>query len=307
MNRKPNVKTIAVFLVLFIAISLLGTSIDVSARTLAATSPTLGAAASYSVLAGEAVTNTGPTTMPGSLGVSPGSAVTGFPPGIVGPPGTIHAADADALNAQIDNSAAFDFLASQGCTETYAGVKDLVGLSLIPGVYCAGSFELSGTLTLEGSGVWIFKSDSTLITSGTANIVGGDPCNVWWRVVSSATLGTNTSLIGNILASTSISLATGANLNGRALAQTGAVTLDSNTFSGPVCYEAPIGTPTPINTLPAGATATLLPIVTALPDSGGAQLIQNASSSWVLGIVGLLAVAALIFGVRAFSKTYRSK
>jgi hypothetical protein len=84
-----------------------GVSSEVSARPLQQTSPTLGAAASYSVLAGSTVTNNGPTTMPGNLGVSPGSAVTGFPPGIVGPPGTIHAADASAANAQLANTAAF--------------------------------------------------------------------------------------------------------------------------------------------------------------------------------------------------------
>jgi hypothetical protein len=163
-----------------------------------------------------------------------GSAYTGFPPGVVGPPGVIHAGDVSAQNAQAANTATFTSL-DQGCDVTYAGTQDLVGFNLVPGVYCANAFALSGTLTLSGSGVWIFKSASSLITSGTAKVVGGDPCNVWWRVVSSATLGTNTSLIGNILASTSISLQTGAILNGRALAQTGAVTMDSNTISGPTC------------------------------------------------------------------------
>ena len=209
---------------------------------LAATAPTLGAVGSYSVLAGSIVTNTGPTTMPGNLGVSPSIGVpphvTGFPPGVVGPPGAIHDADVNAASAQADNTAAFGVL-DQPCNipayQFGSGVVDLSGANLVPGVYCADAFTLTGTLTLSGSGVWIFKSASTLITSGTANVVGGDPCNVWWRVVSSATLGTNTSLIGNILALTSISLDTGATLNGRALAQTGAVTMDSNTISGQTC------------------------------------------------------------------------
>ena len=234
---------------------------DVAAAPLAATSPTLGAAESYSVLGGETVTNTGATTMPGDLGVSPGSAVTGFPPGIVGPPGTIHAGDANAAAAQIGNTAAFTFL-DQGCDVTYPGTKDLVGENLVPGVYCADAFELSGTLTLSGSGVWIFKSASTLITSGTANVVGGDPCNVWWRVVSSATLGTNTSLIGNILASTSISLQTGASLDGRALAQTGSVTLDSNAITGLICL-APTATSTATST--STSTLTSTPTNTPVP------------------------------------------
>jgi hypothetical protein len=107
----------------------------------------------------------------------------------------------------------------------------LSGASLPPGVYCADTFSLTGTLTLTGSGVWVFRSGATLVTSGTANIVGGDPCNVWWQVPSSATLGTNTSLIGSILALTSITMNTGATLQGRAQARNGAVTLQSNTIS----------------------------------------------------------------------------
>jgi hypothetical protein len=212
-----------------------------SARNLAATSPTLGAVGSYSVLSGAEVTNTGATTMPGDMGISPGIGpaphYSGFPAGLVGPPGSIHDADVNAADAQAANTAAFTFI-DQPCDITYAGVKDLVAENLVAGVYCAGAFELSGTLNLSGAGVWIFKSAATLITSGTANIVGGDPCNVWWRVVSSATLGTNTSFIGNILASTAISLQTGASLNGRALAQTAAVTLDSNIITGNACLTA---------------------------------------------------------------------
>lgn len=201
----------------------------------AATAPGLGTAGSFSVLGGQTVTNTGTTTMPGDLGVYPGSAVTGGP--TVGPPGTVHAGDVTAYDAQLGNTAAFTAL-DQGCDTTYAGTKDLVGLNLVPGVYCADAFRLTGTLTLSGSGVWIFKSASDLVTSGGANIVGGDPCNIWWRVVSSATLGVNTSLVGNVLALTSITMATGATLNGRALAQTGQVSLDSNTISAPTCSSS---------------------------------------------------------------------
>ncbi|MBC7564903.1 DUF3494 domain-containing protein [Candidatus Saccharibacteria bacterium] len=232
MNKLGIKLVIGIFIALFTA-SAIG-----SASVYAATSPTLGAVGSYSVLGHTEVTNTGPTTMPGDLGVSIGGAPIGFPPGIVGPPGTIRNA-ADSLAAQNADTAAFGYI-DQGCDTTYTSTKDLVGLSLVPGVYCADAFALSGTLTLSGSGVWIFKSASTLITSGTANVVGGDPCNVWWRQVSSATLGTGTSLTGNILSLTSISLQTGATLNGRALAQTGAVTLDANTITGSECLSTPI-------------------------------------------------------------------
>jgi len=234
------------------------------AKVLAATSPTLGTVGSYSVLGNTTVTNTGGTTMPGDLGISIGGAPVGFPPGTVGPPGKIRNAG-DSLAAQTADTAAFGFI-DQTCTTTYAGTKDLVGLNLVPGVYCADAFQLSGTLTLNGGAgnVWIFKSAATLITSGTANVLGGDPCNVWWREVSSATLGTNTSLIGSVLASTSISLQTGASLNGRALAQTGAVTLDTNTITGAACLTA--------STFPSG--------------SSGSSSSGSGSSSAAGGIAG---------------------
>jgi hypothetical protein len=306
----------------------------VSARSLAATSPTLGAAASYSVLGGQTVTNTGLTTMPGDLGVSPGSAVTGFtgpPDGTVGPPGTIHVGVANAGDAQIANSAAFDFLATQDCTQTYTGTKDLVGLSLGPGVYCADAFELSGNLILLGAGVYIFKSASTLKTSSYSSITGGDPCNTWWREVSSATIGTYTTFIGNILASTDIELQTGASLAGRALAQTASVTLDSNTITVPECLAAvptvqptnrptakPTNRPTAKPTKKQGsgsvqetavaATATALAgVVPGLPGTGGGAPIRNEDFPWSLVIVGGFGALALVFGVRAFRRTYRSK
>jgi hypothetical protein len=225
--HKLKYLTISIILIIM-SLSLAGPVFNVFARPLTAISPTLGAVASYSVLAGSIVTNTGATTMPGDLGISPSIGVpphyTGFPPGVVGPPGEIHDADAHAAAAQADNTAAFGFL-DQNCDVTYAGVQDLTLVSpLGPGVYCADAFLLTGNLTLSGSGVWIFKSAATLTTSSNSSVTGGDPCNVWWRLVSSGTLGTGTTFIGNILALTDINLQTNASLNGRALAQTGQVT-----------------------------------------------------------------------------------
>ena len=261
-------KPIRLAAVLFMGIALLTeTGSPLSQKATASrpsgTSPILVAAESYSVLGYSTVTNTGPTAVVGDLGVYPGSAVTGFPPGIVGPPGVLHAADGHAAAAQIDNSAAFGFL-DQPCDFTYPDGQDLTPLSpLVPGVYCAiGSFALTGNLTLTGSsGVWIFKSDSTLITSSGSSVTGGDPCNVWWRVGSSATLGTASEFRGNILAFASITLTSGANLNGRALAQNGAVTLDTNNvyLSCPVAPTATAtstGTPTATSTDTPTATAT---------------------------------------------------
>ncbi|MGB3060056.1 MAG: ice-binding family protein, partial [Anaerolineae bacterium] len=268
-------KPIRLAAVLFMGIALLtATGSPLSQKATASrpsgTSPILVAAESYSVLGYSTVTNTGPTAVVGDLGVYPGSAVTGFPPGTVGPPGLIHAADGHAAAAQIDNSAAFSTL-DQPCDFTYSSGQNLADLSpLAPGVYCAlGSFVLIGNLTLTGSsGVWIFKSDSTLTTASGSSVIGGDPCNVWWRVGSSATLGTATEFRGNILAFASITLTSGANLNGRALAQNGAVTLDTNNayLSCPVApteTATSTGTPTATSTGTPTATSTGTPTATS--------------------------------------------
>ena len=321
-------RVLPVLIVLCVSLVLAGPSFDVSARPLAATSPSLGAAESYSVLAGSIVTNTGPTTIAGDLGISPGIGepphYTGFPPGVVGPPGEIHDADAHAAAAQADNTVAFGFL-DQPCDVTYAGVQDLSLVSpLEPGTYCADAFLLSANLTLSGSGVWIFKSAATLTTSAGSSVTGGDPCNVWWRLGSSGTLGTDTTFIGNILALTDIHLQTGASLDGRALAQTGQVTLDSNTIIGPICVVQPTETPVPATETPVPTTetpvpatqtpvsatetptaeATLLPVITALPGTGGAP-IQSDGLPWALVIVAGLGATALVLGMRAYRGTYR--
>ncbi len=229
------------FSLLLVVLMIFMTSVP---QVYAATSPSLGTAASYSILAGSEVTNTGSTTISGDVGISPGIGApphyTGF--GTVTLGGSIHDGDGAALTAQADKNAAFANLGSQTCDITYAGTKDLAGEILVPGVYCADAFNLTGTLTLNGSatGVWIFKSASSLVLTGgtAANIIftgGGLPCNVWWRVVSTATLDANSSLVGNILAGTSVTFASGASLNGRALAGTGAVTLSSNSITSPTC------------------------------------------------------------------------
>lgn len=202
----------------------------------AQTSPSLGTAGTYSILAGSQVTNTGTTTISGDVGISPGIGAsphyTGF--GTVTLGGTVHDADTPAANAQTDKNTAYAAL-DQGCTVSYAGAfKELAGSTLVPGVYCATSFHLtSGTLTLSGSAsdTWIFKSASDLVITGSAASISSPSCNIWWRVVSSATLDAGSSFAGNILADTSITLADGASLVGRALARTAEVTLIGNTIS----------------------------------------------------------------------------
>src|ERR1700674_375951 len=196
----------------------------------------LGTAADFAVLGGSTVTNTGPSVLTGNLGVSPGTAITGFPPGIVTPPGATHAANAVAGQAQVDLITAYNALAGSPTTVDLTG-QNLGGLTLVPGVYnFNSSAQLTGGLTLNAQGnpnaVFIFNIGSTLTTasSSTVSVIGGGQgTNVFWRVGSSATLGTATSFVGDILALTSITLTTGANIAcGSALAHNGAVTLDTN-------------------------------------------------------------------------------
>ncbi len=205
------------------------------ASPIQATAPPLGTAASFAVLGGSTVTNTGMTVVTGNLGVSPGTAVTGFPPGIVVPPGTIHTGDAVAATAQSDNAIAYNNLAGQACNHNLTG-QDLGGKTLTSAVYCfSSSAQLTGTLTFNAEGnakaVFIIQIGSTLTTASTSAVQvinGGSVCNVFWQVGSSATLGTSTVFGGNILALTSITLNTSTSVFGRVLAQHGAVTLDTN-------------------------------------------------------------------------------
>lgn len=198
----------------------------------------LGTAADFSVLAGSTVTNTGDTFMEQSLGVHPGSAATGFPPGEVG--GAIHLADAVAEQAKLDLTTAYNDAA--GRTPFVSLAAELGGETLTPGIYRIAAAQLTGQLTLDlqedPEAVFIFQIDSTLITASDSSVIfinGSSPCNVYWKVGSSATLGTGTAFIGNIMASTSVTMNTGATLEGRALAQTAAVTLDTNTITEPDC------------------------------------------------------------------------
>jgi type VI secretion system secreted protein VgrG len=192
------------------------------------------------------VTSTGATTVFGDLGVSPGLAITGFPPGLVSG-GATHAGDAVALQAQNDVTTAFDALSAQACDVDLTG-KDLGGLTLTPGVYCfSSSAQLTGALVLDAAGkadaVFVFKTASTLTTASNASVAvinGGSDCGVFWQVGSSATIGTGTVFAGSILALASITLTTGAKVSGRVLARTGAVTMDDNAVALPTCAKAPV-------------------------------------------------------------------
>jgi Ice-binding-like/Bacterial Ig-like domain len=193
----------------------------------------------FSVLAGTTVTNTGSTTVSGDIGVAPGTAVTGFPPGLAG--GTIHLADGAASLAQATLTAGYIDAAGRSGGTSVAG--DLVGQTLTSGVYTStSSLANSGDLTLDAQGnpsaVFIFQISSTLTTGSGSHIVlanGAKACNVFWQVGNSATLGTNSVFKGNIMALTSITVTTGVNVEGRVLARNGAVTLDTDVITGCTC------------------------------------------------------------------------
>jgi hypothetical protein len=231
-----------------------------AAQTVAATGPAtvgLGTAAPFAVLAGTPkVASTGATVINGNLGISPAGAVTGFPPGIVH--GTIHKADAIALQAQSDLTVAYTNAAGRPKTATHG---TLGGLTLAPGVYNAGGvvLGLTGTLTLDGhnnsSAVWIFQATSALVTASSSRvrlINGASSCNVFWQVTSSATLGSGSTFVGTIMALTSITVNSGVTIHGRALARNGKVTLIHDTITSNTCFRGGSGSGLP-------ATDTLAP------------------------------------------------
>jgi hypothetical protein len=199
---------------------------------------TIGSSANFAVLAGSTVTNTGPTTITGDLGVFPGSSITGL--GSITITGTVNQTNAVAQQAQSDLTTAFTNLQNLGLGSSAINVPGgVLSGTYTPGIYFAPAASLTGTIFLNDGGVggktFIFYSPSTLITASgsVVNVSGLSPTDsVYWVVGSSATLGTTTSFEGNILALTSITLNTGATIGcGRALAENGAVTMDTNTIS----------------------------------------------------------------------------
>ncbi len=245
----------------------------------------LGTAGNYSVLGGSTITNTGPTVMAQDLGLYPGSSVTGFPPGSV--LGTQNINDAAATLAQNDTTTAYLNAAGQsGATSEPA---DLGGLTLNSGIYStpSGAFSLTGTLTLNGqgnpNGVFIFQMASTLTTASASNIVlinSANPCNIYWQVGSSATLGTSSSLDGTVLALTSITADTSATVSGRLLARNGAVTLDSNTITNPTCLA----------TSSSGTTTTASGTTTT--SSSGTTTTASGTTTTASGVTGTTSVTS---------------
>ena len=210
--------------------------------TLACQAPVpLGSAAAFEALAGSTVTNTGPTIISGgNLGLSPGTAVTGFPPGSLVPPAVMDVTNPTAAQAELDLVAAYIYAAGLQNPAVLPG--NLSGLTFTPGLYKTPSTVVlsTGNVTLDGQGdanaVFIFQIGSTLTTIGSTHVIlagGAQAKNIFWQVGSSATLGTNSSFQGTIIALQSITMDTGATLTGRLLARNGAVALDSNIITAP--------------------------------------------------------------------------
>jgi hypothetical protein len=268
----------------FLAVTLAGT-------VLAAATVNLGTAEGFAVLAGETITNTGPTTITGDVGLHPGAAVTGFETVTLN--GAQHVGDAVALDAKNALVTAYDQAA--GATPVTSVPTELGGTTLTPGVYGSDTLGLTGTLTLDGEGVYIFQAASTLITASNSEVSlinGASACDVYWQVGSSATLATGTSFKGTIMALTSIALQTGATLQGRALAQTGAVTLDNNTIDSSACAApSPADTPTPAPE--AAPTSGANPAATAPPTDTLASAPPATTGQLSATLLVLLAIGAL--------------
>ena len=240
----------------------------------------LGTAHSYAVLGGSAITNTGPTTITGDVGLDPSTSVTGFDTVTLN--GAQHVADAAALQAKNDLIVAYVNAAGRTGTTVPA---ELGGSTKKVGVYNSldATFAITGTLTLDAEGnpdaVFIFQAGASLTTASNSSVSlinSAQACNVFWQVGSSATLGTTTHFKGNILALTSITVTTGATVDGSVLARNGAVTLDNNVITRAVCATA--------------LSATLAPTSTS---SGGDQG-SGLDASFMLIFAGLAAGAAFL-------------
>jgi type VI secretion system secreted protein VgrG len=326
MNSKISVAMTAIGLIIAI-----GAMAGGSARAATTTVP-LGTAAPFSVLAGTpSITNTGPTTIDREVGIHPAASVTGFPPGIAA--GGIHAGDAVALQAKSDLVIAYNNAAGRTGSVVPGGL--LGNQVLVDGVYNSGAqvLDLTGVLTLDGqndpSSVWIFQAQSGLTTAPASSVSlvnGANPCNVFWQVTSSATLGTGSSIVGTIMALSSITIADSVTVQGRALARNGTVTLINDRFLTTQCNApivmipptqppftiAPSATATPVPSAiatftpspvvsasptiaaaPVAATPTIASAAATAPTIAGAQSLPSSSTSdpWPATIVGIALTA----------------
>lgn len=271
--KKFNKNSIAVLVIAF--------TLGLAGIVVAATTVNLGTADSFAVLAGSGITNTGTTVINGDVGSHPTTTQTGF--GTVTVNGTNHAGNATTQSAKTDLVTAYT---AAGQVTTGVIAANLGGQTLLPGVYedndAPDSLSITGTLTLDAAGdanaVFIFKTGTTLTTAAASSVTlinGAQACNVFWQVGSSATLGTNSTFRGNILAMSSITDNGGSTVEGRFLARNGAVTLNNTTITKATCVVPPQtggvgGTPQPAaaNAAPL-INITKIPSPLNLPDGAG--------------------------------------
>jgi hypothetical protein len=250
-RRRPRARAKSFRIAILAFAGLLSSMLFASSAIAAPATVGLGTAASFSVLGGSTVTNTGPTTMFGDLGLAPGSSVTGAPHVL----GATHVDDAVAIQAKTELTTAYNDAAGRP-TEGSAGT-DLAGQTFTAGVRTASSSLLlsSGSVILDAQGdpnaVFIFQIGSTLITGSNTTVQlinGAQACNVFWQVGSSATLGTGTRFVGTVMAAETITANTAATIHGRLLARTAAVNLDTNTITQSNCAIGGTETTTPAET-----------------------------------------------------------
>jgi ice-binding like protein len=276
--RSPTARYVAPLVALVLASLVLSASSAVAVQGPVG----LGTAESFAVLAGSGITNTGATTITGDVGTFPTTSETGF--GSITLIGTNHVGDAVTMGAKNDLVTAYDD--AFGRKPVTNVPVELGGSTLLAGVYKSGTFGLTGTLVLDAQGntnaQFIFQASSTVITASNSRVLllnGADPCRVVWQLGSSATFGTGTQFVGDVLAYTSITATTGATFQGRLLALNGAVTLDHNTITNVNCV-VPVGsggTPSPSAT--AEVTGTPSPSVTALATPASSASSAASSST----------------------------
>lgn len=263
------------------------------ASALAATLVPLATAGNYAVLASATVTNTGPSWITGQIGLSPGTSVTGFPPATVGPQDIANGA---ALQARNDATTAYGNAAGETPFVTLSA--DLGGMTLVPGIYrYSSSAGLTGTLTLNGGGIYIFQIGSALTTASSSRVLlinGAQPCDIFWQIGSSATIGGSTAFVGTILAHNDITMVTAATLNGRALAGVGAggagaLSLHTNRIIQPSGCPGGFTTSYPTPAYVAPPAGTLLPATLGVPE----ELLAEIPWLLLIGVGGGLGAIAL--------------
>lgn len=289
-----------------LAVGLFPALASLSLLATSAHAQSLGTAENFAVLGASTVTNTGASTITSNVGVSPGSAITGFPPGII-INGALHAADGPATQAHADFATAY--LAFEGLASPPANNMsgtDLGGKTLTPGVYRFDTSATSGgLLTFDAQDIpnarFVVQIGTTLITSSNSSVAlinGADARNIYFQVGTSVTLGSGSSFIGNLLAYASVTTVSGTTVTGRLLALTGAITLDTNNVTSPGLSPGPTPTPTPTPTpsgtpTPTPSPAQLLNISTRLKVQsddavliGGFIITGNASKKVIVRGIG---------------------